>query len=66
MTVTQMDILNSIEKKYAIEKYAKNIGLIYKEIIDIYATSTPYGKPIEERIKKATIYYQKIIDYGIY
>lgn len=64
LTVTHEDELNQIEKKYSIERFAKNIGLVYKESIDIYADATPYDDPIEKRIKTATIYYQKVIDYG--
>ncbi len=35
LTVTQIDELNLIEKNYSIEKYAKHVGLIYKEYIHL-------------------------------
>ncbi|HBF88108.1 MAG TPA: hypothetical protein DDX39_05650 [Bacteroidales bacterium] len=64
LTVTHENFLTQIEKKYSIEKFAKNVGLVYKEIIDIYADATPYTDSIEKRIKTASIYKQKVIDYG--
>lgn len=64
MTVTQEDKLNAIEKYYSIEKYAKNIGLVSKQIIDISSAYTSSTIPIEQRIKVAELYYQDILTYG--
>ncbi|OFX19591.1 MAG: hypothetical protein A2033_10155 [Bacteroidetes bacterium GWA2_31_9] len=61
--VTQLNISNLIEKKVEIEKYAKNIGLVYKEQTDIYSDKIT-DEPIEERPKIATIYKMTIINYG--
>ena len=35
VTVLQQDQLNIIEKKYSIEKYAKGVGMVYKEYISL-------------------------------
>lgn len=64
MHVTQLNISNLIEKKLEIEKYAKNIGLVYKELTDIYSGTVSYGVPIENRITTASIYKMTISDYG--
>jgi hypothetical protein len=64
VTVTQMDELNLIEKKYQVEKYAKNIGLIYKETTDIYSDKILPSVPIEQRVKTGTIFKMKIIAHG--
>lgn len=62
--VTQLNVSNLIEKKLEIEKYAKNIGLVYKELTDIYSDQIIQGTPIEERIKTGTIYKMTVTDYG--
>lgn len=65
LTVTQEDYENIIEKYYFIEKYEKNLGLIQKKEISITdVTYNSYIDPIEERILKATMYYQDINSYG--
>lgn len=65
LTVTQQDKLDAIEKYYFIEKYAKNIGLIQKNMISIdsftYMSDT---EPAENRIKLGTLYYINIVTYG--
>ena len=33
LTVTQLDDINGLETNYKVEKYAKHIGLVYKEVI---------------------------------
>ena len=64
LTVTQANELNLIEKNYAIEKFAKNIGLIYKENCYIYSNEVDPGKPIEQRATLANILIMKVISYG--
>jgi len=64
LTVLQRDDESLIEKYYAVEKYAKNIGLVYKNEINIeYAIPDP-GIPIEDRISVGTLYTQTITGYG--
>ncbi|OFX48401.1 MAG: hypothetical protein A2046_05575 [Bacteroidetes bacterium GWA2_30_7] len=63
LQVTQLNISNLIEKKIEVEKYAKKIGLVYKELTDIYSDNIT-EEPIEQRAKTATIYKMTIIAYG--
>ncbi len=70
LTVTISDNESLINKKLIYNKYAKNIGLIYKVNIDINSqpdNGNPIDItiPIEERITTGTIYKQKIISYNV-
>ncbi len=65
LTITQVNDSSLIHKDYAVEKYAKNVGLVYKYDLYIYSDLTGgYDIPIEERITKATIYKQQITNFG--
>lgn len=64
LTVTQINESNLIEKKLSVEKFAKNIGLVYKEITDIYSSTVIPGVDVEDRITTASILKMKIIQYG--
>ncbi len=55
---------NVIHREYYIEKYAKNIGLIYREIKDL-KSETVNALPVEQRIKSGIIYKQIYISHGI-
>ncbi len=61
---------NRIHRQYYIEKYAKNIGIVYKEIKDLYSKTVklyPNGLPIpvEERITYGVIYKLTYVTDGI-
>lgn len=56
---------NVIHRQYYIEKYAKNIGLIYREIKDLYSNTVILNVPVEQRIEKGIIYKQTYITHGI-
>lgn len=56
LTVTHIDELNLIEKNYSVETYAKHIGLIYKQYIQI--EKTPAGV-----VNKAVSYTYKLESY---
>lgn len=66
LTVIQLNDTSLIDKKYMVEKYAKNVGLIYKEIIDIYSNISLHNSslPIEQRVDIGTFYKQELTDYG--
>lgn len=64
LAVKQKDDKTLISKQYNIEKYAKGIGLVYKEIQDIYSNGVVSGVAIENRIEKGLIYKQTLIRYG--
>lgn len=64
-TIIQADNESSIDKNFAQEKYAKGVGMIEKEIIDVYANLDPgQTKPIMERISTGYIYKQKLISHN--
>ncbi len=68
LQVTQVDdkLSNIIERKYYIEKYAKNVGLVYKQIIDIQSSGPYYPpKPIMQRITSGFQYSMTINCYGV-
>ncbi len=64
LQVKQKDNKNLIVYEYAAEKYAKNIGLVERKLINIYSNNVLPNVPIENRIEKGVIYTQKIIAYG--
>lgn len=55
---------NVIHREYYIEKYVKNIGLIYREIKDL-KSETVNALPVEQRIKSGIKYKQTYISHGI-
>ena len=59
LIIVQEDVENMIEKFYSVEKYAKNTGLIYKEIINIEELEPLPGTPWQNRINRGTIFIQK-------
>jgi hypothetical protein len=61
---------NAIHREYFIEKYARNVGLVYKEIKDLYSNTVkvlPGGgiMPVEQRIEKGIIYKMTYVTHGI-
>lgn len=46
------------------EKYAKGVGLIYREITDVTSNNVVPNVPVEQRIEKGIIFKQTIISYG--
>jgi hypothetical protein len=58
LTVLQQNNENLIEKQYSTEKYAKTIGLIYKEIINISELEPIAELPWQQRINIGYIYKQ--------
>jgi hypothetical protein len=66
LTVNQILDSNLIEKKYQLEIYAKNVGMIYRRFVDVQDKSiTIEPKPLSERIDAGADYTYKIIGYGI-
>jgi hypothetical protein len=59
---------NLIHRQYFIEKYAKDVGLVYREIRDLYSnviTTGPGGVlPVEKRIEKGIIYKLNYVTHG--
>lgn len=61
---------NAIHRQYYIEKYAKNVGLVYREIKDLYSNTptaipnTNSVSPVESRIEKGIIYKLTYVTHG--
>jgi hypothetical protein len=64
LQVKQKDEKTLIAKQYYTEKYAKDIGLVYRDIQDIYSNTVVAGVDIENRIEKGLIYKQTLVSYG--
>lgn len=65
-TVLQQADSNLIQKKYKTETYAKHVGLIYKEYVDVSVQDTviDFSKPFEERINTGVKYIYRINSFG--
>lgn len=64
LQVKQRDDKTLISWQYEAEKYAKDVGLVYREIKDIYSNTVVSGVPVENRIEKGLIYKQTLVSYG--
>lgn len=65
LIVNQILDSNLIEKKYQVEMYAKNIGMIYKRFVDVQDKSISIEpKPLSERIDQGSDYTYRIIAFG--
>ncbi|MES2568156.1 MAG: hypothetical protein V4565_14880 [Bacteroidota bacterium] len=60
---------NAIHRQYFIEKHAKNVGLVYREIKDLYSNKITVinstATPVETRIEKGIIYKQTYVTHGM-
>ncbi|HOY39572.1 MAG: hypothetical protein KBB11_09595 [Bacteroidales bacterium] len=65
LTVVQQLDSSLIHKNDCIEIYAKNIGLVFKQKININSQEVIPNVDIDDRITTGTKYYQKIIGFGI-
>lgn len=67
LTVQHADDENVIEKRYALEKYARGVGLVYRkmEILDTQCqTEECLSKPWSEKAEKGFILTQTVIGYN--
>ena len=60
---------NAIHRQFSIEKYAKDVGLVYREIKDLYSNTVTLNtngtvKPVEQRIEKGIIYKLTYLTHG--
>jgi hypothetical protein len=65
LTVTQINVQNLVDTKYSVEKYAKNVGMIYKQLILLnkQPSSQSDQPPFDDTV--ATAYFtMKLIQYG--
>ena len=60
----QLDTANFVERNYEIERFAKDIGLVYKKMENyLYCQDTLNCIPMDSVIL-GRFYEQKLIDYG--
>jgi hypothetical protein len=65
LTVTQRnDKNNAIHREYYVEKYAKDVGMVYREIKDLKSNTVVAGVPVEQRITSGIIYKLKYVTHG--
>lgn len=65
--VTQKDFPTLISRQYYVEKYAKDVGLVYREIIDITFKDTivPINYPLNNvKSKYGVVYKSTVLSYG--
>lgn len=63
VTIIQIDEENLFEKKYSKEIYAKNVGLVYKELIILDTQAPPSSSSFTERAENGFILKYTISDY---
>lgn len=63
VTVMQIDEENLFEKKYSKEIYAKNVGLVYKELLVLDTQTPPSSASFLERAENGFILKYTILDY---
>lgn len=66
VTVVQMNDSSLVHKKYAIEIFAKNVGLVYKKFVDIKDEDSDidFSKPFIQRVDVGYDYSYKLLEYG--
>ena len=66
MLVEEKNFPTHISQAYYAEKYAKDLGLVYREIIDLdFDTVVPISYPLDNiREKKGVVYKSIILSYG--
>lgn len=64
LKVKQKDFRTLISYESASEKYAKGIGLVYREITNILSNNIFPNTPVENRIESGMIYKQTLVTYG--
>ena len=66
----QLTKATKFAQKVIIEKYAKNVGLVYREIKDLYSNTVKINPqtgsviPVEQRIEKGVIYKLTYVTHG--
>ena len=63
-SVLQRDVETKISKQYYNEKYARNIGLVYKKVIDVHSQNTSSSVGVMDEIQKGVIYEWRYVSHG--
>lgn len=64
LLVKQKDDRTAISYKFSAEKYAKGVGLVYREIQDLISNKVITIDPVEARIENGIIFKQTLVTYG--
>ncbi len=64
LLVKQYFLPTEISYKNYNEKYAKNVGLVYRQITDVTSNTVVAGVNILNRISTGVVYTQKLVNYG--
>ncbi len=64
LQVEQKEFRTLISYQHYQEKYARGIGLVHREIVDLLSNAIAPGKPVENRIESGIIYKQTLVTYG--
>lgn len=64
LEVEQKEFRTLISYQHYQEKYARGIGLVYREITDLLSNNIVPGKSVENRIESGIIYKQTLVTYG--
>ena len=64
LRVNQKEYRTLISYQNYFEKYAKGVGLVYREINDLLSNNIIANKPVEGRIESGIIYKQTLVTYG--
>lgn len=62
--VVQKDDENLLESRHYSERYARNVGMIEKKVIDVRDTALVIGVPVANRIYSGVIYNIRLVDWG--
>ena len=63
--IKQIDNETLIDKKYYVEIYAKNIGMIYTQVIDVKSSAIIPKIPVMGRISSGLEYKMTVNAYGV-
>lgn len=64
LKVKQYQFRTLIQYQNEVEKYAKNVGLVYKEITQLESQTIVPNVPVENRAEKGFIYKMQIVEWG--
>lgn len=64
LLVKQREYRTLISYENNVEKYAKGIGLVYREIKNILSNKIVPGVTVEDRIESGLVYKQTLVTYG--
>ncbi len=64
LRVDQKNRRTLISYQNSFEKYAKNVGLVQREIVELLSNNIVPNVPVEDRIENGLIYRQILVTYG--